>query len=133
MTELTEFSKQLLKGKNFASVATIMPDGTPQVSVVWVDTDDKHIIFNTAEGRRKTLNMQSNPSLAIAVFNTENPYQQSMIRGKVVEIKKQGADDHVNHLAKKYLGVDKYPYAAPGEVRLIVKVAPEHIFEIGNE
>ena len=124
---LPELAKQLAEAKNFATVATLMPDGSPQASVVWLDTDGELLIFNTAEGRIKSRNMRRDPRVAIAVHNAEQPYQQAMIRGRVVEITADGADDHIDKLAKKYLGLDKYPYRQPGEQRLIVKIAAEKV------
>jgi len=132
MAELPELARKLLtEGKNFATVATLMPDGSPHASVVWIDSDGKYIIFNTAEGRTKIKNLRRNPRVAVAIMNVENPYQQVMIRGRVVEITHEGADAHVDRLAKKYLGVDTYPYRAPGEQRVIVKIAPDHISTLG--
>ena len=124
---LPELAKQLAEAKNFATVATLMPDGSPQASVVWLDTDGELLIFNTAEGRIKSRNMRRDPRVAIAVHNAEQPYQQAMIRGRVVEITADGADDHIDKLAKKYLGLDKYPYRQSGEQRLIVKIAAEKV------
>ena len=124
---LPELAKQLAEAKNFATVATLMADGSPQASVVWLDTDGELLIFNTAEGRIKSRNMRRDPRVAIAVHNAEQPYQQAMIRGRVVEITADGADDHIDKLAKKYLGLDKYPYRQPGEQRLIVKIAAEKV------
>ena len=132
MSGLSELALKLLtEGKNFAAVATLMPDGSPQVSIVWIDSDGKHVIFNTAEGRTKAINLRRDPRVAVSVMNSENPYQQVMIRGRVVEMTHEGADAHVDRLAKKYLGVDKYPYHAPKEQRVIVKIVPEHIATLG--
>ena len=120
-------AKKLAEGKNFATVATLMADGSPQASVVWLDTDGELLIFNTAEGRIKPRNMRRDPRVAIAVHNAEQPYQQAMIRGSVVEITAEGADAHIDKLAKKYLGLDEYPYRQPGEQRLIIKIAPDKV------
>ncbi len=134
MVELTGLAKRLTKqGKNFTSIATLMPDGSPQVSVVWIDSDRKHLILNTAEGRIKTNNMRRDPRVALTIVNAENPYQQVMIRGRVVEMTHDGADEHIDSLAKKYLGVDKYPHRSPGEQRVIVKIIPDQIFTTGDE
>jgi PPOX class probable F420-dependent enzyme len=133
MVKLPDIIKRLAKmGKNFASIATLMPDGSPHVSVVWVDSDEKHLIINTAEGRVKTNNLQRDPRIALTITNSENPYQQVMVRDRVVEITDEGADEHIDGLAKKYLDVDKYPHRAPGERRVIVKIFPESIFSIGE-
>ena len=128
MAELPELAQKLLtEGKNFGAVATLMHDGSPHVTMVWVDTDGKHVIFNTAEGRIKTKNLRRDPRVAIAIINSENPYQQVMVRGHVVQMTHEGADNHIDLLAKKYLGVDKYPYRGAGEQRVIVKVAPGRV------
>ena len=131
--ELTELAYELCtKGKNLASIATLMSDGYPQFSYTWVDSDGQHVIFNTAEGRLKTKNLERDSRIAVAIIDSENPYKQVMIRGQVVEETKDGAREHVDKLAKKYLGVDKYPFSEPGEVRVLFKVKPERIFEINQ-
>ncbi|HWP46605.1 MAG TPA: PPOX class F420-dependent oxidoreductase [Candidatus Limnocylindrales bacterium] len=128
MVELPELARKLMtEGKNFASVATLMPDGSPQVSVVWIDTDGRYILFNTARGRLKERNLRRDPRVALSITNSQNPYQEVMIRGRVVEMTQDGADAHIDKLAKKYLGVDKYPYRQPGEQRVIIKIAPEKV------
>jgi len=129
--EITPLALELCtKGKNLASIATTMKDGSPQVSNTWIDSDGTHIIFNTVEGRLKTNNLRRDGRVAVAIVDSENPYRQVMIRGRVVENTREGASENVDKLAQKYLGVDKYPYAEPGEVRVIFKILPEHIFEI---
>ena len=128
---LDEFVYKLAtEGKNFASVATVMPDGSPQVSLVWVDSDGEHIIINTAEGRLKTENLRRSGAIALAIADSENHYNQAMIRGKIVEDTHEGADEHINAMAKKYLGVDVYPHRQPGEQRVIFKIKPEKVFKI---
>ena len=130
--KLPEFAIELLQGKNFATIATLMPDGSPQASVIWVDTDGEHIIFNTEDARIKPRNMRRDPRVAIAVHSAEDPYKQAMIRGRVVEITQKDAEAHVDRMAKKYLGVDKYP-GPPGETRLIVKILPERVGLMGDD
>lgn len=128
MAELTEEARKLLgEGKNFATIATLMSDGSPQATVVWIDTDGKHVIFNTADGRVKTDNLRKDPRIAVAVTNAENPYNQITIRGRVVEMTHEGAEAHIDGLAKKYLGVDSYPGRKEGEQRVIVKIAPDSV------
>ncbi len=109
--------------KAFAYAATVMPDGTPQVTPVWIDYDGQHVVFNTAKGRVKERNLQQNPLVAVAVVDPENPYRYVQVRGRV-QLTEEGADEHINKLAYKYLGVDEYPYRAPGEERIIVKITP---------
>ena len=90
MVELPDLARRLLEGKNFATVATLMADGGPQATVVWIDTDGAHIVFNTAEGRVKPRNMRRDARVAVAVFDQENPYQQAMIQGRVVAMEHEG-------------------------------------------
>jgi len=124
---LPALAKTLLSGKNFATIATLMKDGSPSASIIWVDTDGEHVIFNTAEGRLKPKHMRRDGRVALAIYNAENPYQQVMIRGKVVAMDHAGADAHIDKLAKKYLGLDAYPFRQPGEKRIIVKIAATHV------
>ena len=104
MVELPDLARRLLDGKNFATVATLMGDGQPQASVVWIHTDGPHIVFNTAEGRVKPRNMRRDARVAIAVFDQENPYQQAMIQGRVVAMEHEGAEEHIDAMAKKVHG-----------------------------
>ena len=121
----------LFQKKAFGSLGTLMPDGSPQVTPVWDDYDGQHVIFNSAKGRQKDRNVRHDPRVAIAVIDPENSYRYLEIRGRVVEITEQGAAEHINKMAKKYLGVDKYPYAQPGEVRVLYKIHPEHTTVMG--
>ena len=125
--ELPELAIQLLKGKNFATISTLMPDGAPQASVVWIDTDGESIIFNTAEGRIKPKNVRRDARVAVTVHNAENPYQQAMIRGHVTDLVHEGAEEHIDFLAKKYMDLDSYPYRQPGEQRVIIKIAADKV------
>ena len=125
--EITEKVRKLLESPNFANLATLMPDGSRQVTPVWVDYDGTHILVNTAEGRQKPRNVRRDPRVALDVFDHGNPYSMAAIRGKVVEISTKGAEDHIDRLAKKYLGQDKYPYRQPGEQRLIFRIEPQRI------
>ncbi|HXF50973.1 MAG TPA: PPOX class F420-dependent oxidoreductase [Dehalococcoidia bacterium] len=124
---LSEAARALLEGQNFGHLATLMPDGSPQVSPVWVDHDGAHVLVNTAEGRVKLRNVRRDPRVAISIANQQNPYQMVTIQGRVVEITHEGADEHIDKMAKKYLGQDTYPFRRPGERRVILKIAPERI------
>ena len=128
---IPEKYKDLFQKRAFASLATLMPDGRPQVTPVWVDFDGEHVIFNSARGRQKDKNVRRDPRIALALTDPENPYRYLEIRGRVVEITEEGANDSINKLAKKYLGVDKYPYGQPGEVRVLYKIKPEHTTVMG--
>jgi PPOX class probable F420-dependent enzyme len=117
--------RELFHKKAFAHLATMMKDGTPQVTPVWCDFDGTHIVVNSAKGRTKDKNMRRNPNVALSVQDPDNPYRYIAVRGKVVDITENGADDHIDKMAKKYRGVDKYPNRAPGEVRVIYRILPE--------
>ena len=127
MAEIPATAQHLLGGKSFAHVATVMEDGSPQVSPVWIDSEDGLIVFNTAEGRLKPLNLRRDPRVAISITDPENPYESLLIRGRAVELTHDGADEHIDALAKRYMGVEEYPMRQPGEQRLIVKVEPERV------
>lgn len=124
---LTDLARRLMKGANFGHVATLMPDGSPQVTPVWVDTDGTHLVFNTAAGRQKTRNLERNATVAISIADQQDPYTWVQIRGRVVEVTGDGADEHIDKMAKKYLNQDTYPFRREGERRLIVRVLPDHV------
>ena len=111
----------------FAQLATLNPDGSPQVTPVWVDFDGTHILVNTAKGRVKTKNLAREPRVALSISDPENPYRYLGVQGRVTEMTEQGADAHIDKMAKKYMGKDKYPFRAPGEVRVLVKIAPDKV------
>ncbi len=125
--KLSDAHRALFDAKNFASVATLNKDGSPQVSPVWVGYDGQYVIFNTEVKRLKTRNLQRDARVALSVQNLENLYQYIEVRGKVVEITEKGGDAGIDAMAKKYLGVDKYPNRQPGEARVIFKVRPDHV------
>ncbi|MCH7998436.1 MAG: PPOX class F420-dependent oxidoreductase [Chloroflexi bacterium] len=124
---LSEGVKKLFREPNYGHMATLMPDGSPQVSPVWVDVDGDRILVNTAEGRVKPRNVRRDARVAISIYNQENPYSSAFIRGRVVEITHEGAEEHIDKLAKKYLGQDTYPYRQPGDQRVILVIEPEHV------
>lgn len=125
-----EFS-EILKKKTFVHLTTLMPDGSPQSSPVWCEYDGTHILINTAKGRVKDRNMRADPRVALSATDPDNPYRALMIRGKVAEITEEGAEALIDRLAKKYLGVDKYPYRRSGEVRVIYKIVPVKVVTMG--
>ena len=125
MAAIPQQYHDLFQKKAFAHLATINSDGSPQVTPIWVDFDGSHIRFNTAKGRVKERNLRRNPRVALAILDPDNPYRYVRVSGRVVEITEQGADPHIDALAKKYMGQDKYPYRKPGEVRLLCKILPE--------
>jgi PPOX class probable F420-dependent enzyme len=122
--------KLCTEGKNFASLATLMPDGSPQVSVTWVDSDGEYIIINTAEGRVKADNMRRDARVAVSISDSGNPYRQVMIRGRVEGDTFEGAEEHINRMAKKYLKLDTYPRTRKNEKRVIFRIKPEKIFRL---
>jgi PPOX class probable F420-dependent enzyme len=128
---ISEKYLDLFDKKAFAHLATLMPDGTPQVTPVWCDYDGTYVLFNSAKGRQKDKNIRRNPAVALSLQDPDNPYRYLEVRGRVAEITEEGADQHIDKLAKKYLGVDKYPGRQPGEVRVIYKVKPEHTTHMG--
>lgn len=117
----------LFQKKAFANLATLMPDGKPQVTPVWVEFDGHHVVINTAEGRQKDKNLQRDKRVALSIMDPDNPYRYLEVRGKVVERTHNGADANIDALAKKYLGKDKYPFRQPNEVRVIYKIEPQHV------
>ncbi len=121
----------LTEKKAFASLATLMPDGSPQVTPVWFDFDGNHFRMNSARGRVKDRNMRRTPRVAFAILDPDNPYRHLAVRGRVVEVTEQGADAHIDTLAKKYLGQDRYPYRREGEVRVIYRIAPDKVGGMG--
>lgn len=127
MAEIPADATHLLEGQHFAHIATLKDDGSPQVSPVWIDHEDGLVTFNTAEGRLKTDNLKRDPRVAISIVNQENPYEHLLIQGKVTEITSEGADENIDALAKRYMGVDEYPLRQPGEQRVIVKIEPEKV------
>jgi PPOX class probable F420-dependent enzyme len=121
----------IFKKTAFAHLATLMPNGQPQVTPVWIDYDGRHILFNTAEGRQKDKNLQRDKRVSLSMTDPDNPYRYLEVRGQVVERTKSGADQHIDKMAKKYLGKDKYPFRQEGEVRVIYKIDPQHVTKMG--
>jgi PPOX class probable F420-dependent enzyme len=121
---------KFFEGKNFASLATLMKGGSPHVTPTWVDIDKSNntILINTAKGRIKHKNISRDPRVGVSVMDFSNPYHMVSVRGKVIEqINGKEADDHIDKMAKKYMGMDKYPGRAPGEERLLLRIKPEHV------
>ncbi len=116
---------ELLEAKNFCHVATLRADGSVHDVPVWVDIEDGRPVLNTAEGRAWPRNLERDPRVTLTVQNMENPYEYLEVRGRVAERTHDGADEHIDALARKYLGQDSYPYRQPGEQRVIIRVEPE--------
>lgn len=126
MIRLSEKAKKLIDGKNFANVAAITPDGWPHVTPIWVDHDGDYILLNITKSRAKYKYFQNNPRIAISIFDTSNPYYNVVIRGKVVGFVADGAEEHIDKMAKKYMGQDRYPYHQADDPRILMKVEPIH-------
>jgi PPOX class probable F420-dependent enzyme len=112
----------LFQKKSFGAFTTIMPDGSPQTSPVWVDYQGGDIWVNSAVGRQKDKNVRRDPRVAVTIMDPDNPYRYVEVRGQVKEVTQSGADAHIDAMAKKYLGQDKYPYRQPGEQRVLYKI-----------
>jgi PPOX class probable F420-dependent enzyme len=128
---IPEKYQDLFDKKVFAGLATVMPDGSPQVTPVWIDYDGENVVFNTAVGRQKDKNLVAQPRVSVMLVDPENPYRYLEVRGTVAERTQDGADDHINKMAKKYLGQDVYPFRQPGEQRVIFKIKPERVSSMG--
>lgn len=131
MVELPKSHVDILHKQAFAHLATVMPDGSPQVSPVWVDEKDGYVLVNSALGRVKDKNVRKNPSVALSATDPENPYRMIAIRGRIIDYITKGADEHIDKMAKKYLGQDKYPFRQPGEQRVIYKIEPQRVSSMG--
>ena len=124
---LPDGAKGLLDAPNFAHVVTLMDDGMPQVTPVWIDREDDTVVFNTAKGRAKHRNLERDNRVALSVHDQDNPYHYVQVRGRVSEITTDGADAHIDAMAKKYLDADEYPFRKPEEERVIVRIDPEAV------
>ncbi|HWW89959.1 MAG TPA: PPOX class F420-dependent oxidoreductase [Solirubrobacteraceae bacterium] len=131
-TRIEGRAEELLRGRNFAHIGTLRADGSVQVSPAWVDVQDGRVAVNTAEGRAWPRNLERNPRITLEVQNFENPYEYLEIRGRVAERTHDGADEHIDLLAKKYLDLDKYPMRQPGEQRVIIRVEPDYVKVFGG-
>jgi PPOX class probable F420-dependent enzyme len=121
----------LTQKKAFADLATVMPDGSPQVTPVWFDYTNGLIRVNTAKGRTKQRNMKERSAVALSILDPDNSYRYVQIRGKVTRMTEQGADAHIDSLAKKYLGKDKYPWAQPDQIRVTYEITPDRVQGMG--
>ncbi len=124
--------EELLQAKNFCHVATLRADGSVHGVPVWVDIQDGLPVVNSAEGRAWPRNLERDPRVTLTVQNMENPYEYLEVRGRVAEMTREGADEHINSLAKKYMDKDEYPFRQPGEQRIIIRVEPEHAKVLGG-
>src|SRR6266853_3296520 len=118
---------ELFQKPALAHLATLMPDDTLQVTPVWIDFDGTYLLLNTLKGRQKTLNLAKRPQVGLDIVDPTNPWHWLSVRGRVVDITEEGANEHIDKMAKKYLGQDKYPGRKSGEVRVLYKIEPEKI------
>lgn len=128
---IPEQYKDLLEKQVFGNLGTLMKDGSPQVTPVWVDYDGQYVRINSAKGRVKDLNIRRDPRVAISLQDPANPYRYLEIRGRVTEITEVGADDHINKLSQKYLGKPVYPFRQAGEVRVVYRIEPHKVSSMG--
>lgn len=131
MATLTEKQARLFLDRNWGNVATLRPDGSPHVTPVWVDYDGQHVLFNTAYGRAKIRHIQRDPRVAIQVLPSDDLQSGYVSVSGTAELIDEGADEHIDKLAKKYLGMDTYPWRQPGERRVIVRIRPEKVDSFG--
>ena len=127
MKPLPDSVRRLIEAKTYANVATLMADGSPHVTQTWVDHDGDLVLINTFEGSQKHKNVVRNPKLALDVCDPTSPFNVAMIRGRVKEVTFDGAEDHIDRMAKKYLGQDKYQMRKPGMRRVLIKIEPTHV------
>lgn len=127
MAALPDRVKEIIDTPVFAHVATVGPDGHPQNTVMWIDRDADLLLLNTAEGRTKWRNIAADPRVGISVSPIDEPYLNISIKGRVIEMRTGDGDEVIDRLAKKYLGVDEYPYRSPGEVRVTMVVEVESV------
>jgi PPOX class probable F420-dependent enzyme len=127
LNSLPDSVKKLIEGKVYANVATIMPNGSPQVTPTWVDHDGDIVLINTFEGSQKHRNALRNPKIALDVVDPANAYNVAVIRGRIKEVTFDGAEEHIDRMAKKYLGQDKYPMRQPGMKRVLIRIEPTHV------
>jgi PPOX class probable F420-dependent enzyme len=119
--------RDLFQKRAFAHLATIMPDGSPQVTPVWIDYDGDHILVNSAHGRQKDRNMKRDQRVAMSILDPDNPYRYLQVRGRVIDITFEGAEEHIDKMAKKYLDRDRYPHRRQGEKRVLYKIQAEYV------
>ena len=122
----------LFEKKAFAHLGVHLPNGGIQVNPVWCSHEGGHVLINSAEGRMKDKAMRANASVTVCISDPDNPYRHLEVRGKVVEITTEGADAHIDALAKKYMEVDEYPHRTESEVRVMYRIAPEKVVAFGG-
>lgn len=130
MASIPESYHDLFERRTFAHFATMMPDGTPQVTPVWVDYDDEtdRLLVNTARGRRKERNVAANPNVGVSMLDPEDPYRYCSVRGEVTRVTEDGAVEHIDALARRYMDVEEYPnHDADEGARVIIEIRPDSV------
>jgi len=130
-TAIPKTHSDLFGKKAFANLATINADGSPQVTPVWIDWDGTNVLVNTAQGRVKDRNLRRNPNVALSILDPDNPYRYLAIQGRVTKVSTDGADAHIDKMAKKYMDKDSYPFRKATEVRVVFTIAPEKVHTNG--
>jgi PPOX class probable F420-dependent enzyme len=131
MAKLTDKQAELFRGKNWGTVVTLRADGSPHATPVWVDTDGENVIFNTVIGRAKERHLRRDPRVTVVVLPAENQQAGYVSVSGTAEIVEEGAFEHIDKMAQKYIDQEKYPYLQPGEQRVIVKVKPDKVDSMG--
>ena len=131
MAQIPASHRDILENPNFAHVATLMNDGSPQVTPVWIDVDGDEIVFNTAACRMKDRNLARDGRVALSVHDQSNPYRYIQVRGKVTARTTDGADAHIDKMAKKYMNLDTYPYRNDTEKRVIYRITADKVQTMG--
>jgi PPOX class probable F420-dependent enzyme len=131
MTDIPDKFRDLMTKKAFANIATVMADGSPQVTPVWFDYTNGKIRVNTAKGRVKARTMTQGAKVALAIMDPDNAYRYVQVRGTVARATEEGADQHIDSLAQRYLGKATYPFRQPGEVRVTIEITPESVNTMG--
>ena len=127
MATLSDKQAKLFTDRNWGVIATIREDGSPQATPVWIDFDGEDVLVNSAQGRTKVKNVERDPRATVTVLPAEDQQSGYVMVSGLATIEEEGAFEHINMLAKKYLGEDKYPYLGPGEQRVIIKIRPERV------
>ena len=129
MAAVPEEFHDLFEKETFAHVATLMDDGTPQVTPVWVDydADAGHVLVNTARGRLKERNLSRDPRVGVSLIDPDDPYRFVSVRGEVAEFREEGAVEHIDELARRYMDVEEYPNKDAAETRVVLAIEPDHV------
>jgi PPOX class probable F420-dependent enzyme len=130
-TTLNDRDRALLEAPNFVHVSTLREDGTVHTVPIWVDVEDGHVLLNTETSRAWPKHLRERPTVTLTVLNMANPYEYVTLTGHVAEETTEGAAEHIDKLAKKYMGRDDYPFNQPGDQRVIFKIAPDRVHHHG--